>query len=207
MAASKAEIKKQVEYYLSDVNLARDKFFNDRIREDKGWLLIQDILNCNKVKTFGLKNGAKDIVEAIQDSETVEANESGLKVHRKGTSPIPDLSVIKKRDIKASDKEEQKGTEEPKEDALPSLDERGNPVLQNVDFENPIIVHFKTDSATAGAEYKVNWKDVETAVRKEYPRLKLVYSRADQYEGDIALSSNKLNNAELAKLGEATIDI
>ena len=59
----------------------------------------------------------------------MEANENGLKVHRKGTSPIPDLSVIKKRDIKASDKEEQKGTEEPKEDALPSLDERGNPVL------------------------------------------------------------------------------
>ena len=98
MAANKAKIKKQVEYSLSVVNIARHKFFNDRIGEDKGSLLIQDILNCNKVKTFGLKNGAKDIVEAIYDSESVQADESGLKVHRKGTSLIPDLSVIKKRD-------------------------------------------------------------------------------------------------------------
>lgn len=31
--ASQEAIKKQVEYYLSDNNLVRDKFFNERIRE------------------------------------------------------------------------------------------------------------------------------------------------------------------------------
>lgn len=32
---SKSEIKKQVEYYLSDKNLAHDNFFYDKIQADK----------------------------------------------------------------------------------------------------------------------------------------------------------------------------
>jgi hypothetical protein len=37
-----AEIQKQVEYYLSDANLARDKFFNEKFREAgaDGWIDI-----------------------------------------------------------------------------------------------------------------------------------------------------------------------
>lgn len=30
-----AELKKQIEYYLSDKNLATDKFFNDKLSENK----------------------------------------------------------------------------------------------------------------------------------------------------------------------------
>lgn len=33
MANKVAELKKQVEYYLSDKNLAMDKFFNEKIKE------------------------------------------------------------------------------------------------------------------------------------------------------------------------------
>jgi hypothetical protein len=210
--ASKAEIKKQVEYYLSDSNLSRDQFFNGKIKEaEGGWLKIEFILNCNKVKQFKLKNGAADIVEAVKDSELVETDESGTSVRRKGDKAIPELqagaaSGSKKRDAKAADKEEQKG-EAKEDDGLPQLDERGNPILANLDFENPVIIHFKTDSKSAPAEFKVNWKDVESAVRKAYPRLKLVYSRADQFEGDLAISSHRLNNAELEKLSGATITI
>jgi hypothetical protein len=36
---SKAELKKQVEYYLSDKNLVQDKFFNEKLAEGKeGWM-------------------------------------------------------------------------------------------------------------------------------------------------------------------------
>ena len=46
-----ATIKKQIEYYLSDGNLARDKFFREQIQTDKeGWVAIAHFLNCNKVK-------------------------------------------------------------------------------------------------------------------------------------------------------------
>lgn len=198
MAASKAEIKKQVEYYLSDSNLSRDKFFNEKISESKdGWLDLTHILACNKVKAMGI--AAKDIVEAVKDSAAVEADPFGLKVRRKGGKPVPELA--KKRDAKAAVKEEEKK----EDDGLPQLDERGNPILANSDFENPIIVHFKVESPTG--EFKVNWKDVETAVKKAFPRLKLIYSRADPLEGDLAVSSHRLNNAELAKLAEARLKI
>lgn len=116
---SNAEIKKQVEYYLSDANLARDKFFNDKLREAgaEGWLDIQNILNCNKVKQMKLKNGAADIVEAVKGSSLVEVDETGKKVRRIGGKAVPELvasavnnSAIaaKKREQKAADKEEEK---------------------------------------------------------------------------------------------------
>lgn len=43
------------------------------------------------------------------------------------------------------------------------------------------------------AEYKVNWKDLENMVKEKFDKLKVVYSRADKYDGHIAVSSHKLN--------------
>jgi hypothetical protein len=44
-------IQKQIEYYLSDINLGRDKFFREQIETNKeGWVNIAHFLNCNKVK-------------------------------------------------------------------------------------------------------------------------------------------------------------
>ncbi len=196
--ASKAEIKKQVEFYLSDSNLSRDKFFNEKLAESKeGWLDLTHILACNKVKAMGI--AAKDIAEAIKDSTQLEVDSSGLKIRRKGGKPAPEL--LKKRDSKGASKEEEKKEDE----GLPQLDARGNPVLSNSDFENPIIIHFKVENAQG--EFKVNWKEVETAVKNAFPHLKIIYSRADPLEGDLAVSSHRINNAELAKLSEAKLKI
>jgi len=50
-----AEIKKQVEYYLGDANLAIDEFFRDIISQNKeGWMDIAVMLKCNKVKKLGV---------------------------------------------------------------------------------------------------------------------------------------------------------
>lgn len=70
-----------------------------------------------------------------------------------------------------------------------------------------MIVHFKTEGNGEDDTYKVNWKDVETTVRKNFPRLKIVYSRADQFEGDLALSSHKLKSAEVDNLTSASMKI
>jgi len=56
---SNADIKKQVEYYLGDANLAVDDFFRDIISQNKdGFLDLGVILKCNKVKKLGV-NSAK----------------------------------------------------------------------------------------------------------------------------------------------------
>jgi hypothetical protein len=51
-ASPDAEIKKQMEYYLSDENLAKDDFFRDKIESNKagGYVALMLFMNCNKVK-------------------------------------------------------------------------------------------------------------------------------------------------------------
>ena len=86
MSASQvSDLKRQVEYYLSDKNLAVDKFFNEKLQESSdGWLELTHILACNKIKGMKLKNGAADIVTAVKDSKDVEVDEEGKKIRRKG---------------------------------------------------------------------------------------------------------------------------
>lgn len=81
-----------------------------------------------------------------------------------------------------------------------NLDAKGNPILVNADFENPIIVHFQTEPPKEEEEFKVNWKEIEKEVRQQFPTVKIVYSRADYYMGDIAISSHKLKQPTLEKL-------
>ena len=50
-----AEIKKQVEYYMGDLNLSKDDFFRTQIKSNKdGYLNFECILKCNKVKKMGV---------------------------------------------------------------------------------------------------------------------------------------------------------
>lgn len=207
MAHSKAELKKQVEYYLSDKNLVNDRFFHEKLSEGKdGWMELSFILACNKIKQFKLKNPSDEVAEAIKDSTEVEISEDHKQIRRKGAKALPELSASKKRDAKAAAKEEgKKESTKEEEDKLPELDARGNVILSNADFENPIIVHFK--AAKPAADFKISWKEVEQAVRKDFPRLKIVYSRADPQEGDLAFSSHRLNSAELDKLTTTTLKI
>ena len=210
MATTKAELKKQIEYYMSDKNLAADKFFHDKITEH-GHIEIDSILSCNKIKKMNLKNGAADIITSIKDSTQVEVTNDGKAIKRKGDSPVPALTstgASKKREAKAQGKEETKAgkEEETKEEegVLPLLDERGQFVFCNLDFESPIIVHFETKK-TDEKDFKTSWKDAEAAVRKQFPHLKIAYSRSGAFEGDLAISSHRVNSSELAKLNNATL--
>ncbi|CDW75697.1 lupus la [Stylonychia lemnae] len=205
MSANQAEIKKQVEFYLSDKNLANDSFFHSKISGNvEHWLDIADILNCNKIKRMGIKEA--EIAASLKSSSEVEVSEDGKKVRRVGKKALPELihkEGQKKRDVKAQSKEEEKGDAE---DDTIQLDERGNHILVNADFENPIIIHFKTE-AKDGDGFKVNWKEIENEVKQKNPLLKIVYSRADQYEGDLAISSHKLKQVNLEKLTSATLKV
>ena len=87
-ATDQATIRKQVEYYMSDVNLTRDKFFRNQIMTNKeGWVNIGHFLNCNKVKA--LKVGAEEIAEACVDSTDLDVSEDKLTIRRKENLPLP----------------------------------------------------------------------------------------------------------------------
>jgi hypothetical protein len=125
-----------------------------------------------------MKIKESDIVDAVKDSADVEVSKDNKQIRRKGNKALPVLEkkgdgVQKKRDAKAASKEEKKG-----DDEAINLDEKGNVILANADFENPAIIHFKT-AGKEGDTYKVNWKEVENEVKANFPGLKIVYSRAD----------------------------
>ena len=98
-----ASIKKQIEYYMSDANLSRDRFFREQIQTDKeGWIDVAHFLNCNKVKQMGLSS--EQIVTACADSTAVDVNEDKTKVRRHDNLALPELNTDRKRDAKAASK-------------------------------------------------------------------------------------------------------
>lgn len=66
-----AEIRTQIEYYMSDKNLVKDKFFREQIMTSKGgYISISHFLNCKKVQVAGWTK--EDIQAACKDSTDIE---------------------------------------------------------------------------------------------------------------------------------------
>ena len=151
-----------------------------------------------------MKIKSDDIVAAVKDSTEVEISSDNKKVRRVGNKALPNKEE-KKREAKAKAKEEAKTETGGKEESDVEVDEKGNIVLSNADFENPIIIHFK--AATEDKDFKISWKEVETEVKKNFNKLKIVYSRADPLEGDLAISSHKTNDAQLQGLEKITVKV
>ena len=127
-------LQKQIEFYLSDANLARDKFFREQIQTDKeGWVAIAHFLNCNKIKASG--HTAEDCVAACATSTLVEAEKTKKAIRRMGNKALPEKSEMRKRDSKADEKKADAGQDE--------VDENGKIILTEKDFDNPLIVEFK----------------------------------------------------------------
>ena len=104
--------------------------------------------------------------------------------------PARQARTLRKRESKANAKEEKNGGaqqngKEVEESPVVVRDEQGRIQFVPQDFENALIVNFLTEDQDekADADYKVNWKDFENFIKDKYDKLKVVYSRADQYEG------------------------
>ena len=182
-----------MEYYLGDVNLERDDFFRDKIAADKdGFVDMKLFLNCNKIKQKGIKDVGL-IAEAVTGSEEVELSECKTRIRRTDNKALPERKqrTLRKRESKANDKDEKKAGDkaatagEVEESPAVIRDDQGRIQFVPQDFENALIVNFKTEEQDekTDADYKVNWKDFEAFIKDNFDRLKVVYSRADQYEG------------------------
>ena len=130
-----AKIRQQIEYYMSEANLVRDKFFREQIQTNKeGWVSIQHFLNCNKVKAMGIS--AEQIAAAIEEgpSETLEVSTDKQTLRRVGNPPLPEQG-LRKRDQKAADKGVPAG--KAKEQQEDEYDADGKVILCEKDFDNP----------------------------------------------------------------------
>ena len=166
--------------------------------EDKadGYVDLEVFQKCNAIKKMNLT--IDDIAKACADSKTLELSKDKKKIRRAANQALPEKTgTLKKRDNKAQAKKEESKVEEPEGDVPVIRDEQGRIQFQVQDFENTLIIHFSTKDRDEkkDEDYKVNWKSFETMIKEKYDLLKVVYTRADKYEGDIAISSHKLNKA------------
>ena len=74
-------------------------------------------------------------------------------------------------------------------------------------FSFSLIISFKAEGLENDEEFKVDWKQVEGAVKKNYPGLKLVYSRADPKEGQLALSQLRIKEDLIESLLKTQLQI
>ena len=154
----------------------------------------------------------KEIAEACKGSKEIEFSRDFTKVRRVDNKALPEQTgSLKKREAKAESKKPEESKVEEDVDEAIVRDEKGRIVFKVPDFENTHIIHYSTKDRDekADEEYKVNWKSIETMISNKFEMIKVVYTRADKYEGDLAISSYRLNKkqfAELAVLAGEDID-
>jgi hypothetical protein len=119
-----ADIKKQMEYYLGDLNLSKDDFFRDKILEDKadGYVNLEVFQKCNAIKKMNLT--IDEIAKACADSKALELSKDKKQIRRAANKALPEKTgTLKKRDNKAQAKKEESKVEEPEGDVPVIRDE------------------------------------------------------------------------------------
>merc|ERR1712142_353495 len=84
------KIIRQVEYYFGNVNLWRDKFLKEKVKEDDGWVTLECLITFNRLQALTVD--FEEIVTALEKSKTglVEIHEDRLKIRRSTKNPLPD---------------------------------------------------------------------------------------------------------------------
>jgi len=88
----KSKILTQIEYYFGDFNLPRDKFLQEEIKKDEGWVPLSTML-----KFARLAQKTKDprvVVAVIREAKDsfMEVDAEGTKIRRSVAKPAPDFS-------------------------------------------------------------------------------------------------------------------
>jgi len=98
-----AAILKQVDYYFSDVNLKRDRFFQKEIAKDpEGFISMDLLMRCNKLKQ--LTQDAAAVADAVGGSAVVALSEDRTKIRKVAAVPPLDPDVAEQQKNRASSK-------------------------------------------------------------------------------------------------------
>jgi len=82
------KILKQVEFYFGDANLPRDKFLQEKVKENDGWVELSVLASFSRMKA--LSEDVSVISEALgKSSELLELNEARTCVRRTTDLPEP----------------------------------------------------------------------------------------------------------------------
>lgn len=92
---------KQIEYYFGDLNLPRDRFLQEQIKQDDGWVPLEVMLNFNRLKQ--ITDDIPLIAECLKKSTSglMEVSEDGKKIRRNPEKPIPENNEQRKHELSA----------------------------------------------------------------------------------------------------------
>lgn len=93
------KIIRQIEYYFGDINLPRDKFLQEKIKEDEGWIGLDVLLSFKRLA--GLSTDEKVIADAVEKSEEklVVISEDRKKLRRNPEKPLPEFNDDRKKEL------------------------------------------------------------------------------------------------------------
>lgn len=93
------KIVKQLEYYFGDVNLPQDKFLQEQVKVDDGWVSIQVLLTFKKLAS--ISSEAEIIANAVQNakSQLLVINDEKTKLRRNPENPAPELNDDRRKDL------------------------------------------------------------------------------------------------------------
>lgn len=83
------KIIRQIEYYLSDVNMVRDKFLKNEITKDDGWIPLSVLITFKRLQS--LTTDFEMIIGALKKSQSglIEIDENDKKIRRDPKRPVP----------------------------------------------------------------------------------------------------------------------
>jgi len=95
------KIIRQVEYYFGDYNLPKDKFLQEQIKTDDGWITLETMLKFQRLKD--ISEDASVICEALLKSSAklMEVSDDKTKIRRSPNKPLPELSEARRQEIMA----------------------------------------------------------------------------------------------------------
>ncbi|MFH4981840.1 hypothetical protein AB6A40_008549 [Gnathostoma spinigerum] len=173
------KIIEQVEFYYGDINLPRDRFLQEAIKTEDGWVSLNTMLNFKRLAS--LTTDVEKIAAALQHSKLMEVSEDRTKIRRSVKCPLPENSLeywqkIKHRTVYI------KGF---KQNA--SLDEILNFVRQFGVVDNVLMRRVKGPSHQFKGSVFVTFKDRETSQAfvandtNEYDGERLIKLMQDDY--------------------------
>ena len=93
------DIITQIEYYFGDINLYRDNFLKERIKQDDGWVPLEVLLTFKRLAA--LSTDPEIIANAVEKSEKklVIVNDDRKKLKRSPEFPLPEFNDERKKEL------------------------------------------------------------------------------------------------------------
>ncbi|KAL3072781.1 hypothetical protein niasHS_017755 [Heterodera schachtii] len=92
------KIMKQIEYYFGDINLPRDKFLQEEMKKDDGWVSLTTMLKFNRLAA--LSTDLDQITSALKDSHLIDVSDDNVKIRRNPEEPLPENTLEYWQEIK-----------------------------------------------------------------------------------------------------------